>query len=686
METKKSIYEIYNEYKKLKKAQKKAARQEERKKGEAEWNKNIEERREADKKRQAESLAKRYPELRDELLNALVDPETEYLADDIMQAEISAKKEFEKDPKAAKAAMIPSFSTDDVKGIKSFAEMQKVDPKITEKDYQHALNAWYIAQQVGEKIDVDPRLIFGQFGVETLFRDSSVLEQYNYGNIKHFDKSGKTVPQYKGQKPYKDNLIPDNIDYYKRFNTIDEAVEWYAQRYAEGRHALEGDAKKDALAFSKSLYKSGYYEGDPKLLEAQRWIAYQSGIVGQANKWLSGDQLTAQQYTDDPYYTDPVEAIADSKEEPKKEEPKKAKPLVNPYGQNVPLNMPKGILAQPARPKPIRDGDENLPKLSSGAGSLLDEGKIYAGKQGRAYVETDLQKGFRTSNAKLLSRGYNHPYEPIEITKGGGYHTTMDVNSVWPVEKPVQKEREIISGVQAYTTPSAKSNIASLDAINKSATEQQKIASADLTVKEEEQKKIDGLDKATTAANIINATNAAVGLGLGIYGASQINKMQRPSIISAPQIEAAKIRDTGAQAMAAHKGMIEQSANTSREALRRAGRSDLNATITAGETRALNEAAGAIEGMRANINAANVAAENRVREINASTKMQADQFNSQIQSAFNQFKSQLGTQNLSTTVQNISGNLGGIAQNIYAKELRLRDEKMQKYAIEMGAK
>lgn len=244
-----------------------------------------------------------------------------------------------------------------------------------------------------------------------------------------------------------------------------------------------------------------------------------------------------------------------------------------------------------------------------------------------------------------------------------------------PLEK-VSFTGTTIDGVQASDTI-RPAGIASLDAINKSATEQQKIASADLTVKEEARKKIDGLDKATTAANIINATNAAVGLGLGIYGASQINKMQRPSMISAPQIEAAKIRDTGAQMMAARKGMIEQSANTSREALRRAGRSDLNATITAGETRALNEAAGSIEGMRANINAANVAAENRVREINASTKMQADQFNSQIQASFNQFKSQLGSQNLSTTVQNVSANLGGIAQNNYAKALRERDEELQ---------
>lgn len=674
MATEKSTYEIYNEYIKLKKAQKKAARQEKLKKGEAEWNKNIEERREADKKRQAEQLIKKHPELKDQLQHILepqktdstITPDTEYLTEYI-----------EEDIKQAEAAiMISSFSTDDVKGIKSLKEMRKIDPAITEKDYQHALNAWYIAQEAGKKIGVDPRLIFGQFGAETLFRDSSVLEQYNYGNIKHFDKWNKNVPQYKGQKPYKDNQNGSE-DYYLRFDKIEDAIDWYANRYAENsesRHKLIGTAKNDALAFSQSLFKSGYYEGDPNKPIEQRPYEYQRGIVSQANKWLSNDPLTAQQYSEDPYFSEAKTVIEQATEV-------KAKPLVNPYGQNVPLkNMPKGILAQPARLKSIRDGDENLPKLSSGAGSLLDEGKVYAGKQGQTYVESD-----RTLNALLkhMGRGYIHRHGPM-LTKGAGPDEMMDVKSVaWPVEKPVQKE--IIPGEHAYTTAPGNSNIASLDAINKSATEQQKIASADLTVKEEEQKKIDGLDKATTAANIINATNAAVGLGLGIYGASQINKMQRPSMISAPQIEAAKIRDTGAQAMAAHKGMIEQSANTSREALRRAGRSDLNATITAGETRALNEAAGAIEGMRANINAANVAAENRVREINASTKMQADQFNSQIQSAFNQFKSQLGTQNLSTTVQNISGNLGGIAQNIYAKELRLRDEKMQKYAIEKGA-
>jgi len=227
------------------------------------------------------------------------------------------------------------------------------------------------------------------------------------------------------------------------------------------------------------------------------------------------------------------------------------------------------------------------------------------------------------------------------------------------------------------------SNIASMDTMVQVANAKGKALSEELENKESITKKrgttedVDSLTKATKGANAINAINAAVGLGLGIYGAHQINKMQRPSMVSAPQIEAAKIRDTGAQMMTARKGMIEQSANTSREALRRAGRSDLNATITAGETRALNEAAGSIEGMRANINAANVAAENRVREINATTKMQADQFNSQLQASFNQFRSQLGSQNLSTTVQNVSANLGGIAQNNYAQALRERDEDLQ---------
>lgn len=260
-------------------------------------------------------------------------------------------------------------------------------------------------------------------------------------------------------------------------------------------------------------------------------------------------------------------------------------------------------------------------------------------------------------------------------------------------KEPLQREEGIplkrlsftgttIDGVQASET-TKPAGIASLETMEQVANMRGKLLSQELEDKESKTKNrattedVDSLAKATKGANAINAINAAVGLGLGIYGAHQINKMQRPSMVSAPQIEAAKIRDTGAQMMAARKGMIEQSANTSREALRRAGRSDLNATITAGETRALNEAAGSIEGMRANINAANVAAENRVREINATTKMQADQFNSQLQASFNQFRSQLGSQNLSTTVQNVSANLGGIAQNNYAQALRKRDEDLQ---------
>ena len=469
---------------------------------------------------------------------------------------------IEKEAESKKEIPLAEFGIEDVKGIKSFEEMQKVDPNISKKDYQHAVNAWYIAQKVGEKIDIDPRLLFGQFGVETLFRDRSVLEQYNYGNIKHFDKSNKVAKQYEGQKAYKDK-ITGTEDYYLRFNTIDEAIDWYANHYAENSnsiHKLIGDAKKDSLAFSKSLYKSGYYEGDINLPEAQRPYVYQRGIVSQANKWLSGDPLSATNYTEDPYYSDPVE-------------------------ESIPLT-------------------------------------------------------------KLSFKG------------------------------------TVIDGVQASET-TKPAGIASLETMEQVANMRGKVLSQELEDKESITKKrgatedVDSLTKATKGANAINAVNAAVGLGLGIYGAHQINKMQRPSMVSAPQIEAAKIRDTGAQMMTARKGMIEQSANTSREALRRAGRSDLNATITAGETRALNEAAGSIEGMRANINAANVAAENRVREINATTKMQADQFNSQLQASFNQFRSQLGSQNLSTTVQNVSANLGGIAQNNYAKALRERDEDLQ---------
>ena len=31
--------------------------------------------------------------------------------------------------------------------------------------------------------------------------------------------------------------------------------------------------------------------------------------MSQANKWLSGDPLSATNYTEDPYYSDPVEAV-----------------------------------------------------------------------------------------------------------------------------------------------------------------------------------------------------------------------------------------------------------------------------------------------------------------------------------------------------------------------------------------
>jgi len=191
----------------------------------------------------------------------------------------------------------------------------------------------------------------------------------------------------------------------------------------------------------------------------------------------------------------------------------------------------------------------------------------------------------------------------------------------------------------------------------------------------------DPMTKAIKGANVVNAVNAGLSVGLGIYGLNEVNKMSGPTMLSATAIEAKQIRDTGAQNMAARKGTIDQSVNTALESLRRTGRSDLAPTIMAKEMVARNDAASAIEALRTNIESTNVAAENRVREINATNKMNIGQFNEQIQQSWRQYKSQLGSNVLSSAIQGASQNISAIGQNLYSsalysEEKRRNDEYM----------
>jgi len=190
---------------------------------------------------------------------------------------------------------------------------------------------------------------------------------------------------------------------------------------------------------------------------------------------------------------------------------------------------------------------------------------------------------------------------------------------------------------------------------------------------------------AIKVANWINAANAVAGIGLGIYGLNQVDNMKAPDMVSAPTIEAKQIRDSGSQQMAARKSAIVTSANTTRESLRRSGRTDLLAAVNAKEMAANNEAAAAIEGLRTNIEAQNVAAENRVREINASNKVNSQQFNAQLQNSFRQFQSQMKNSILNTSLSNVSNNIAGIGQNLYTNAAQKKQDDYNERALRYSA-
>lgn len=189
------------------------------------------------------------------------------------------------------------------------------------------------------------------------------------------------------------------------------------------------------------------------------------------------------------------------------------------------------------------------------------------------------------------------------------------------------------------------------------------------------------MTKAIKVANWINAANAVSAIGMGIYGLNQVDKMEAPNMVSAPIIEAKQIRDSGAQQMAARKSAIATSANTTRDALRRSGRTDLLPAVSAKEMSATNEAAAAIEGLRTNIEAQNVAAENRVREINASSKVNTEQFNAQLQNSFRQFQSQMKNSILNTSIGNVSSNIAGIGQNLYTLAAKKEEDAYKNKAL-----
>ena len=96
-----------------------------------------------------------------------------------------------------------------------------------------------------------------------------------------------------------------------------------------------------------------------------------------------------------------------------------------------------------------------------------------------------------------------------------------------------------------------------------------------------------------------------------------------------------------------------------------------------------NSLAGQIEGIRTNIEQANVNAENRVREINANADMQAANINQQAINNMTQFKTQMKSAALQTGLANINQNTNGILSNAYTAVQRKDDLARYENATEM---
>lgn len=174
-------------------------------------------------------------------------------------------------------------------------------------------------------------------------------------------------------------------------------------------------------------------------------------------------------------------------------------------------------------------------------------------------------------------------------------------------------------------------------------------------------------------ADIINGVQA-VGSGLLAYASSRSASNLKPSLLSAPTLTAKHVTDTGAQQAAAGEQRIASSIEGARESALRQGRTGLDGVFLSKEIEAGNTLAGQIEGMRTNIEGMNVAADNRVAEINATNKMNIDNINANAINSMNQFKTQMKSQALQTGLVNANANVNGIMQNAYAQKMMKLDQ------------
>ena len=119
-----------------------------------------------------------------------------------------------------------------------------------------------LAQAVGERLNVDPAILIGQWGLETGWGKSVVPGTNNLGNIKDFSGSG----------PMATDNMTGSRDAYRAYDSLDAFGDDYAG-LIERRYRGALGAGSDAEAFARAL-KSGGYAEDPdyvaKMVRAAR--------------------------------------------------------------------------------------------------------------------------------------------------------------------------------------------------------------------------------------------------------------------------------------------------------------------------------------------------------------------------------------------------------------------------------
>ncbi|HCP79691.1 MAG TPA: hypothetical protein DIU11_18745, partial [Pusillimonas sp.] len=128
-----------------------------------------------------------------------------------------------------------------------------------------------IAQKVGQRLNVDPSILLGQWGLETGWGKSVIPGTNNLGNIKDFSGGGVAAI---------DNMTGSN-DNYRAFETPDAFADHYAG-LIERKYPGAIGSGKDPLKFAQALKAGGYAE-DPayirKMVNVTKAVRKAPGVM-----------------------------------------------------------------------------------------------------------------------------------------------------------------------------------------------------------------------------------------------------------------------------------------------------------------------------------------------------------------------------------------------------------------------